>query len=220
MGYTHYFYSKLNKEQIISAMNDIEKIIDKGTDKDGFLEGGKIGNARSLEERRELPICDRERGVISFNGDVNLNSGNKRWWDSELNHESFALIPFSNDEDEFNFCKTARKPYDKLVVASLFRLGYLFQDDFHWASDGRLIKSVLKNGDGEVELSQDFIQGLELVWNTFHQKTKSPFDELEKLLKPLEEFRSFDEETQSNVLYAIFQKYINASVGLMTNYPD
>ena len=219
MGYTHYFYSKLNKEQIISVMNDIEKIIQKGTE-NGYLEGGKIGNARSLEERRELPIYDRERGVISFNGDVNLNSGNKNWWDSELNHESFAIIPFANDEDEFNFCKTARKPYDKLVVASLFRLGYLFPDDFHWASDGRLIQSISKNGDGEIELSQDFIQGLELVWNCFHQKTKTPFEELEKLLKPLEEFRSLDEDTQSNVLYAIFQKYINASVGLITNYPD
>ena len=107
-----------------------------------------------------------------------------------------------------------------MVVASLFRLGYLFPDDFHWASDGRLIKSVSKNGDGEVELSQDFIQGLGLVWNCFHQKTKTPFEELEKLLKSLEEFRSFDEETQSNVLYAIFQKYISANVGLMTNYPD
>ena len=222
MGYTHYFYSKLNKEQIISAMNDIEKIIQNGTDEDGFLKGGKIGNARSLEEGRELPICDRERGVISFNGDVNLlNSRNKKWWDSELNHESFALIPFSNDEDEFNFCKTARKPYDKLVVASLFRLGYLFPDDFHWASDGRLIQSISKDGnDFKVELSKDFMDGLGLVWNTFHQKTKTPFDDLEKLLKPLEEFRSFDEEAQSNVLYAIFQKYINASVGLMTNYPD
>ena len=221
MGYTHYFYSKLNKEQIISAMNDIEKIIQKGTE-NGYLEGGKIGNARSLEERRELPICDRERGVISFNGDVNLiNSGNKRWWDSELNHESFALIPFSNDEDEFNFCKTARKPYDKLVVASLFRLGYLFPNDFHWASDGRLVQSISKDGnDFKVELSKDFMDGLGLVWNCFHQKTKTPFEELEKLLKPLEEFRSLDEDTQSNVFYEIFQKYINANIGLMTNYLD
>lgn len=45
-----------------------------------------------------------------------------------------------------------------------------------------------------------------MVWDWFGilsiKKTKTPFDELEKLLKPLEEFRLLDEETQSNVFYA------------------
>ena len=169
---------------------------------------GRLEICSLLKSGRGGTICNREKGVISFNGDVNLESGRKNWYDSELNHESFAVIPFANDEDEFNFCNTSRKPYDKLVVASLFRLGYLFPDDFHWGSDGRLIQSVSKNGNGKIELSKDFIQGLELVWNSFHQKTKMPFDELEKLLKPLEEFRLLDEETQSNVFYEIFKNIL------------
>lgn len=218
MGYTHYFYSKLNKEQIISAMNDIEKIIQNGTDEDGRIEGGKIGNPASFDKKKEMPICDRKRGVINFNGDVNLASGVESYWNSELNHENLVVAPFTGGDDDFNFCKTARKPYDKLVVATLFHLGYLFPNDFHWSSDGNLIEELEIDEDGTdldsgiyVELSDEFKEGFQLVWQTFHQESDSEsIDEatIERLLMPLEEFRQLEEESRYAVITGIIQDWI------------
>ena len=218
MGYTHYFYSKLNKEQIISAMDDIEKIIQNGTDEDGRIEGGKIGNPASFDKKKDLPICDRKRGVINFNGDVNLELGVEHYWNSELNHENLVVAPFTGRDDDFNFCKTARKPYDKLVVATLFHLGYLFPDDFHWSSDGNLIEDIeidedcIDFGRGVyVELSDEFKEGFQLVWQTFHQESDSEsIDEatIEKLLMPLEEFRQLEEESRYAVITGIIQDWI------------
>lgn len=216
MGYTHYFYSKLNKDQIVSAMTDIGKIIYNGTDENGCLEGGKIGNPASFDKKKDMPIFDRENGVINFNGDVNLELGVEHYWNSELNHENLVVEPFTGD-DEFSFCKTARKPYDKLVVATLFHLGYLFPDDFHWASDGNLIEELEIDEDGDyldgiyVKLSDEFKEGFQLVWQTFHQESDiESIDEttVEKLLMPLREFRELDEEVRDTVITRIIQEWI------------
>lgn len=216
MGYTHYFYSKLNKDQIVSAMNDIDKIIQNGTDEDGCIEGGKIGNPASFDKKKELPICDRKRGVINFNGDVNLASGVESYWNSELNHENLVVAPFNGD-DEFSFCKTARKPYDKLVVAILFHLGYLFPNSFHWASDGNLIEELEIDEDCTyldgiyIKLSDEFKEGFQLVWQTFHQESDiESIDEttIEKLLMPLEEFRQLEEDVRETVITRIIQEWI------------
>lgn len=215
MGYTHYFYNKLNKEQITSAMNDIEQIIQNGTDEDGRIEGGKIGNPASFDKKKELPICDRENGVINFNGDVNLELGVEHYWNSELNHENLVVAPFTGD-DEFSFCKTARKPYDKLVVATLFHLGYLFPNSFHWASDGNLIEDIEIDEDGDyldsgvyVNLSDELKEGFQLVWQTFHQKLDVAIETtIGKLLMPLEEFKNLDEKFQEVVIERIIQEWI------------
>ena len=216
MGYTHYFYSKLNKEQITSAMDDIEKIIQNGTDEDGYLEGGKIGNPASFDKKKDMPICDRKRGVINFNGDVNLEQGIDHYWNSELNHENLVVAPFNGD-DEFSFCKTARKPYDKLVVAILFHLGYLFPNSFHWASDGNLIEDIEIDEDGDcldsgvyVNLSDELKDGFQLVWQTFHQESDVGIEAtIEKMLLPFEEFRQLEEEVREVVITRIIQEWID-----------
>lgn len=219
MGYTHYFYSKLNKEQITSAMDDIEKIIQNGTDENGFIDGGKIGNPASFDKEKEMPICDRERGVINFNGDVRLESGVESYWNSELNHENLVIAPFTGD-DEFSFCKTARKPYDKLVVATLFHLGYLFPDDFHWASDGNLIEDIEIDEDGDyldsgtyVNLSDELKEGFQLVWRIFINdgtySEKSIDTTVKELLMPLREFRELEEEVRDTVITRIIQEWID-----------
>lgn len=46
-------------------------------------------------------------------------------------HETFYLTPKKNT---FNFCKTAHKPYDEVVVGVLNYAGHLNQ--FNWWSDG------------------------------------------------------------------------------------
>lgn len=214
MGYTHYFYSKLNKEQIISSMDDIEKIIKNATDENGFLAGGKVGNPSSFDEQKDIPICNRERGVINFNGDVNLKLGVKYYWDSELNHENFVMSPFvpsSFNDDGFNFCKTAQKPYDKLVVATLFHLGFLFPKDFNWSSDGNLIEDFsVDENEVYIDLSDELKDGFQLVWKTFHENSeKDTYETLKKLFMPLRAFKELEEEIREATLEKIVEEWID-----------
>jgi hypothetical protein len=52
-------------------------------------------------------------------------------------HEDFALREhFSQNIDQFNFCKTARKPYDCVVVAALAILKHRLDDAIDVGSDG------------------------------------------------------------------------------------
>ena len=66
-------------------------------------------------------------------------------------HETFMLTPAVKS---FDFCKTACKPYDKYVVATLALAKYHFGDDILVSSDGEaedweeglaLLKEVLPN---------------------------------------------------------------------------
>ena len=49
-------------------------------------------------------------------------------------HESFHIRPSGNDN--FNFCKTARKPYDLAVATILLRARTLMGEEFTFSSDG------------------------------------------------------------------------------------
>lgn len=48
-------------------------------------------------------------------------------------HETFYI---SLDDGEWNFCKTARKPYDTAVCLALLSFKAAFGDDFGFTSDG------------------------------------------------------------------------------------
>ena len=62
----------------------------------------------------------------------------------ELSHETFLIQRTFGAESWENprngkycaFCKTARKPYDLMVVACLFAAQHRFGTDFEWSSDG------------------------------------------------------------------------------------
>ncbi len=61
--------------------------------------------------------------VIYFNGDES----------KDLDHETF-YFPFTGEDFNFNFCKTARKPYDFMVCITLLSLknnvtGFSFSSD-------------------------------------------------------------------------------------------
>jgi len=106
MGYTHYF-------NFIEEPSR-EKFIE-------FAEGVKQLVATAQEAGIE--IADEEYGddKIVFNG-VGANS-----------HETFFV---SADGVDFNFCKTAQKPYDTAVTASLILAKKIFGDKFQVSSDG------------------------------------------------------------------------------------
>lgn len=91
MGYTHYFKGLKSNEFIADAL---EQIVEKAREHGIFVgDGWGIG----------APIISADE--IAINGDASKG----------LDHETFYL----SDDDGFNFCKTARKPYDAVVVATL-----------------------------------------------------------------------------------------------------
>jgi hypothetical protein len=106
MGYTHYF-------NFIEEPSR-EKFVE-------FAEGVKQLVATAQEAGIE--IADEEYGddKIVFNG-VGANS-----------HETFYV---SADGVDFNFCKTAQKPYDTAVTASLILAKKIFGDNIKISSDG------------------------------------------------------------------------------------
>ena len=91
MGYTHYFGGV---QPNASLAADAQAIAEAS----GVSIKGWDGEC----EPRVLP------DVIDFNGDASLNE----------DYETFRLI--AGDYD-FNFCKTGRRPYDKVVGAVLLR---------------------------------------------------------------------------------------------------
>jgi hypothetical protein len=51
-------------------------------------------------------------------------------------HEDFILREHYKLNESFNFCKTAQKPYDVVVVAALTILKYYLKDNISIGSDG------------------------------------------------------------------------------------
>ncbi len=63
-------------------------------------------------------------GAIAFNGEDNMNDDA---------HETFWL---PKSDTDFNFCKTARKPYDLIVTAALCAVNHRAPHAFRIGSDG------------------------------------------------------------------------------------
>jgi hypothetical protein len=139
MGFTHYYYhkNKLDKVTFGKFAKDVAKIIE----------------ASKVKVQYE---CDDDSAPITNMSQVRFNGV------GEAGHETFVInrvaskeaLEFQRDYDTkpdkmlFNFCKTARKPYDELVVASLILFKLYFRGD------------VKLGSDGDVE---DWVKGLNLV---------------------------------------------------------
>lgn len=111
MGYTRY-WSRTNKpitEEFIEEVNEILK--------DCARKGIAIRDYDGIRKPTVSLEC------IAFNG--NGKEG--------LDHESFVI---DNNESDFEFCKTARKPYD-YAVRKVLRLAEKHGLVYDIASDGR-----------------------------------------------------------------------------------
>ena len=124
MGYTHYFRQKeeLDAVKWSKFTKDVNKLL-------------KLTPICSLKEESDSPnppIVNNK--VVRFNGLANNG------------HETFLIdrkyeLAYSNEQPDedgywFNFCKTARKPYDIYVVAVLELAKKHFGDDIKLGSDG------------------------------------------------------------------------------------
>lgn len=121
MGYTRYYRveGKLDPEKFKNYSKDCKVVCDYITEKFGHGIAGWDGDGDPRFE---------DEG-ISFNGI------------GELSHESFGL---GINSSGFNFTKTARKPYDRHVLACLILAKEYFGDNINVSSDG-------DNDDKEIE---------------------------------------------------------------------
>ena len=102
MGYTRYWHrtAKPIDEEFVEFCNEVFKTCAKL--------GIKLGNSWGVDK----PTANTK--LIAFNGDA-MN---------DLDHESFIL----DDKIGFNFCKTARKPYDyavRTILREALTRGYI-----------------------------------------------------------------------------------------------
>ena len=111
MGYTHYFTTNdtLDHDKFKQFSNDVKAVI-KSTN---------IPLAYEYDTPNDKPLLNHE--TVRFNGV------------GDDGHETFLL---ERDNLGFEFCKTAYKPYDVVVVAALSLAKYYFGDDIDISSDG------------------------------------------------------------------------------------
>ena len=108
---------------------------------------------------KELGLDDeRLSGYTAFSrdyGGIGLNGK------GDNAHEEFTMREHFT-ENEPNFCKTARKPYDVVVTACLAVLKYRLGEFFNVSSDGR---------------SDDWTNGVELARKVLRRKVPNPIKE-------------------------------------------
>ena len=109
MGYTHYWNEVKVQPEIWKAFVKLAK---KAAD------ASSIRIAWEFDETSKKPEFNAKG--IRFNGC------------GDNGHETFVLRPNGSG---FNFCKTAEKPYDEIVVSILI-LAAKYLPGFSWSSDG------------------------------------------------------------------------------------
>ena len=137
MGYTHYqtIEKKVNLTKYKSALTDIRKLIKASPIDLGDYCGDKKGGAELLPD-------------INFNGI------------DDLSHENFMLT--KKPLVDFNFCKTAQKPYDLIVTACLAVL------------KDKLGAQVEVKSDGN---KSDWVDGTKYANNVLNREIKNPIKE-------------------------------------------
>jgi len=112
MGYTHYYTTKnreLNEDKFILFTAQVRKIANVATHQGIFMQ-------RDYDDDRGMIIGSHK---VWFNGR------------GDEGHETFVLTTHCNE-----FCKTARKPYDTMVTATLIAFKLMFGDRVAVRSDG------------------------------------------------------------------------------------
>jgi hypothetical protein len=112
MGYTHYWTitKELTPAQFKEWTNGVKAIVETATEAGIALGNGLGFDAPNIDET-----------LVAFNGV------------GEGGHEIFGI---RLGDEGFDFCKTAEKPYDAVVTASLIHAKKIFGDAIEIKSDG------------------------------------------------------------------------------------
>lgn len=115
MGYTHYWTFKKSPANIADGKEKFANAV--ALFKEGLkkLQDIPLGNGRG---ENEPIITDTE---VCFNGKA---------------PEDYETCAMSLESKGFDFCKTARQPYDVAVCLLLLCMADAFGDDFEYSSDG------------------------------------------------------------------------------------
>lgn len=152
MGYTHYWtFKEVNGKNLIKAEKQFKKAV-------------KACQCVIKYYYKEF------KGISGYSAHTKLGqySGIEMNGKQDLGHETFYLRSTFKESIGFHFCKTARKPYDTLVVACLSILHYYLNEFIEIDSDGEA--SELQDG-------VDYVNKIVL--------TKCKFKgELERLVEP------------------------------------
>ena len=144
MGYTHYYsFKKTDKAEILEKKY-----------KQACLECAKV-----------LKYIYKEYNISLSGYSVHAKIGQYGWLKfngkGTLAHEDFILREHFNQNEGFNFCKTAQKPYDLAVTACLAVLKY------------RLGNAIIVESDGD---SIDFIEGTLAASTILKRKINNPIE--------------------------------------------
>ena len=142
MGYTHYWKFNLdyeiNSEKWKEIINDFNKILDVEIDipendkYDGTDGMTRLRNILEQDSDQRLEITDKE---IRFNGREENDRGHET---ISLQRKSDKSLQDPTDKKYiFDFCKTARKPYDIVVCCLLIILKHRLGNMIEISSDGR-----------------------------------------------------------------------------------
>ncbi len=146
MGYTNYWnFNKVNNTTYASAKKRIIKLVQFAISK-GYSLGNGDGENGSIPEM--------VNGLICFNG-----------IESE-SHEPFYLAnKLSKNDSSFNFCKTANKEYDAVVVAAILILKDTMKDAIDISSDG-----ISTDAAYDYYITVDMVKGMQLYLDFMNNK--------------------------------------------------
>ncbi|MDA3778827.1 MAG: hypothetical protein PF487_01105 [Bacteroidales bacterium] len=127
MGYTHYWTPKKQSAKKFKNFSETCKKLHDNLPEKSETAGGycsdekiEIGNWEGHLGMDNHPVFDND--VVSFNGV------------GENGHETFRT---ALNENDWRFCKTARKPYDLLVCACLLASIHIL--NYEISSDGNVV---------------------------------------------------------------------------------
>lgn len=132
MGYTHYMRRKAGNpgsaQQFYALAMDAKKIISLALE-DGLIIQGPDGTGDP----------EFNEAYFAFNGDASTSHDYETFfWAGNA-----VLHPILDSEEIlFSFCKTAYRPYDRVVGAVLLRAKSVYQDLFQLSSDGDLSDAI------------------------------------------------------------------------------
>lgn len=122
MGYTHYWRFKKTKSMALENERRYQRAIKKINIIAQFYQNSV---PKGSDERLSgYTAYTSKYGGIHVNG----SRGN--------DHEDFCLREHFSENRDFEFCKTARKPYDVVVVAALIVLSHYLKHFIEVSSDG------------------------------------------------------------------------------------
>jgi hypothetical protein len=110
MGYTHYWYKirNLNTIKFENLLDDFSKLLDQSDEVNNIAEGDFHGEFYQDTQIQYNGIGDNQHETFFLERDTPKLEF-EQWYEHGKNGKTHL----------FNFCKTARKPYDLLVCANL-----------------------------------------------------------------------------------------------------